>query len=688
MAHAEAVGSLDVALNHAMRLLNGQPAQAVEQLGEILRVVPRHPRARLLLGTAHRLLGDPAAAVTVLEPLATEQAQSAGPQIELGFALAMLGQADGAVRALRDGLRLAPDRADACRCLADQLEVCGDLSAAQSVRLQYLRVASRDPRLMAAANALVANDVPRAEQWLRQHLIDWPTDVAALRMLAEVAARLRRYPDAEALLEHCLDLAPGFHGARHNYALVLFRQSKVEHALAEVDALLAADGEHLGYRNLRAAVLAHLGEYSASIEQYESVLKDSEDQPRIWLSYGHALKTASRTQDSVAAYRRAIALEPTLGEAYWSLANLKTFRFETADIDAMRAALGRGDLTGDDRLHFDYALGKALEDAEEYAASFAHYAAGAALRRELVPYAAAETSRFVDRSIRLFTADFFRDRRAAGCDAADPIFVLGMPRAGSTLLEQILSSHPAVEGTMELPDVTRIAKELVAETRGLSDDVDEEGEGQYFQVLAQLDPARFKELGERYLDRTRVQRKTAAAFFIDKMPNNFLQVALIHLMLPNARIVDARRHPLACCFSNFKQHFARGQSFSYSLADLGAYYRDYVRLMAHLDSVLPGRVHRVIYESVVDRPEDEVRRLLEYCGLPFDERCLRFYENERAVRTASSEQVRRPIYREGLDHWRHYDRWLEPLKAELGSVLESYPEVPRVFRSAPAVSAF
>jgi hypothetical protein len=253
-----------------------------------------------------------------------------------------------------------------------------------------------------------------------------------------------------------------------------------------------------------------------------------------------------------------------------------------------------------------------------------------------------------------------------------------MPRAGSTLLEQILSSHPAVEGTMELPDVTRIAKELVAEARANRADSDDEesGEGQYFDVLADLDPERFRELGERYLERTRVQRKNGAPFFIDKMPNNFLQVGLIHLMLPNARIIDARRHPLACCFSNFKQHFARGQSFSYSLEDLGAYYRDYVRLMAHYDSVLPGRVHRVIYESVVEQPEEEVRRLLDYCGLPFDERCLRFYENERAVRTASSEQVRRPIYREGLDHWKHYEPWLDPLKGQLGSVLDCYPAVP------------
>jgi predicted Zn-dependent protease len=675
LSHSEPMGTLDVALQHATRLLSAQPDQAAEQLREILRVVPGHPRARLLLGAASRLQGQPEAALAVLEPLAREQPTSAGTQIELGFTLAMLSRPGEAARALRHGLRLAPERPDAWRCLADQLDRVDDRSGGEAARAQFLTVANRDPRLMAAANSLLANDIPTAERLLRSHLLEWPTDVAALRMLAEVAARLRRYGDAQALLEHCLSLAPQFHGARHNYALVLFRQSKVEQALREVEQLLGAAPDHLGYRNLKAAVLAHLGEYSASIEVYEAVLQESPDQPRIWLSYGHALKTASRSEDSIAAYRRAVDLEPTLGEAYWSLANLKTFQFAAADVEAIRAALVRTDLDDEDRLHFEFALGKALEDAKDYADSFRHYTAGATLRQRLIPYSADETTRFVDRSIRLYTRDFFRHRDGAGCQATDPIFVLGMPRAGSTLLEQILSSHPDVEGTMELPDVTRIAKELVAETR---DEAPlDEGEGQYFDILNALPVERFRELGERYLERTRVQRKSAAPLFVDKMPNNFLQVGLIHLMLPNARIIDARRHPLACCFSNFKQHFARGQSFSYSLEDLGRYYRDYVRLMAHMDAVLPGRVHRVIYESVVEDPETEVRRLLAYCGLPFDERCLRFYENDRAVRTASSEQVRRPIYRDGVDHWRHYEPWLDPLKAALGPVLDCYPAVPK-----------
>jgi hypothetical protein len=334
----------------------------------------------------------------------------------------------------------------------------------------------------------------------------------------------------------------------------------------------------------------------------------------------------------------------------------------------MNRQLDRDDLTPEDRFHFHFALGKALEDAGRYEESFAHYAKGNAQRREYIHYDPEETTSQVQRSKALFTAEFFR-AHGGGCEAADPIFIVGLPRAGSTLLEQILASHPLVEGTQELPDVVAIAREL----GGRKNRADT---SKYPEILASLEPDELRALGERYLSQTRVQRRTDRPLFIDKMPNNWMHVGLIHLMLPNARIVDARRHPLACCFSGFKQHFARGQHFTYGLEDLGRYYSDYVELMAHFDQVLPGRVHRVIYESLVEDTEREVRRLLDYCGLPFDERCLKFYENERAVRTASSEQVRRPINREGLDQWRHYEPWLDPLKRALGAVLLTYPHAP------------
>ncbi|HEY6484066.1 MAG TPA: sulfotransferase [Steroidobacteraceae bacterium] len=661
----EPVGTLDVALAHAARLLARDPDLAVEQAGEILRAVPGHPRARLILGAAHRVAGRTQTALELLEPLAREQAQSGAVHLELGVARAEAGDHLQSITALRRALELMPESADGWRYLADQLEVAGDAAAADQARARYLKAATTDPRLRAAAAALVANELPAAEAQLRAHLQAFPTDIAALRMLAEIAARLRRFADAQQLLERCLELAPSFAAARHNYAMMLNRQGKSAAALAQVRPLLAKEPRNPGYRNLQAAVLANLGDYAESIQVYEQVLKEYPQQPKIWMSYGHSLKTAGQQAQSVAAYRRAIALQPLLGEAYWSLANLKTFRFTHADVLALRCALARAELGDEDRLHFEFALGKALEDAGDYEESFAHYVTGNALRRKASGYSAAETSQYVRESRALFTRDFFAARAGCGAPSDAPIFIVGLPRAGSTLIEQILASHSQIEGTMELPTLPLIARELSG-PRGIET-------GGLLRELASLPPAELRDLGERYLAETRALRKTATPYFIDKMPNNCLYVGLIHLILPHARIIDARRHPLACCFSCFKQHFARGQAFAYDLADLGRYYADYVELMAHCDDVLPGRVHRVHYEMLIANTDAEVRRLLDYCQVAFEASCLRFYENERPVRTASSEQVRQPIFQEGLGHWKHYEPWLDPLKQALGPVLPADP---------------
>ena len=660
---------MDVALEHAARLLERNAALAAEQANEILKAVPGHPHARLILGAAHRIGGDSRLALATLEPLAREQPRSAPAHLELAIARGEAGLVADAISSLRRALQLKPESADGWRLLADQLDLAGDSGGADQARARYLGAATKDPGLMAAAALLVANELPQAEARLRAHLALRPTDVAALRMLAEVAARLRRYGDAQTLLERCLELSPSFDGARHNYALVLNRQGKAAAALPHVDTLLAKEPRNPGYLNLKAAILANLGDYGESIALYERVLKEFPRQPKIWMSYGHSLKTAGRHDESVAAYRRAITMDATLGEAYWSLANLKTFRFSDADVQVLRAALDRETLSDEDRLHFEFSLGKALEDAAEFAESFVHYAQGNAIRGRLQPYDAAENTRYVERCRQQYTPEFFAARKSGGAASAAPVFIVGMPRAGSTLLEQILSSHPLVEGTMELPVLPQIARELAGRDRHA-------GEAPFFDSVAALEPLQLRDLAEQYLVAARSYRKSDAPFFIDKMPNNWLYVGLIQLILPNARIIDARRHPLGCCLSAFKQHFARGQNFSYDLADIGSYYRDYVALMAHVDSVLPGRVHRVFYEATVEHTETEVRRLLEYCGLPFEEKCLRFYENDRAVRTASSEQVRRPIFKEGMDHWRHFEPWLGPLKESLGPVLECYPVVP------------
>ena len=674
------VASLDVAIAHADRLLLSDPALAEQQAREILKVVADFPPAQIVLAKARAAGGRTDEALAMLADLARNHPRWPTPPFEAALLLARMGRGDDAIRSLKATLAIDPRQPAAWLALSDHLSATGDLAGAEAAFSQHLLQATADPELMAAGAALAENRIPDAEQRLRARLQRQPTDVVAIRMLAEVAARIGRLPDAERLLQRCLELAPNFHAARQNLAMVLHRANKPREALAQVDAMLRADPRNPNARNLKAVVLCRVGDYGPAIELYDEILKEYPSQGRIWLSLGHALKTAGQRDRAIAAYRRSIELDPGFGEAWWSLANLKTFRFSTEDVDAMRRQLLRTDLDPEQHAQFEFALGKALEDAGDHAASFRHYESGNARRRARLPYRAADATSRVRRSTELFTAEFLAQREGWGCDAPDPIFIVGLPRSGSTLIEQILSSHPAVEGTMELPEVISLTHELRREAA--------DGQGKaYHDVLSGLDAARFRALGEQYLENTRVHRKRGAPFFIDKMPNNFLHVGLIHLMLPRARIVDARRHPLACCFSGYKQYFARGQNFSYGLDDIGRYYRDYVALMAHFDQVLPGRVHRVVYEDMVQDTEAQVRRLLDYCGLPFDAQCLRFFENDRPVRTASSEQVRQPIYRDGVDHWRHYEPWLGPLKAALGDVLEHYPEPPpgvlAAYRSDP-----
>ena len=665
----EPVGSLATALAHTARLLETRPPLAEAQARAILEAVPGHPEALLLLAQALRAQGDLTGALAGLEPLGKAQPRWAAAQLELGLARAAAGRSRDAVAALDQAVRLKPDLAEAWRSLAEQRRVLGDSAGADVAEAQAIACSVHDPELMSAGAALVAGRLAEAEQALREVLKARPTEVAAIRMLAEIATRLGRYEDAEALLTRCLELAPGFVPARHNLAVALYRQTKAGEAATEIERLLAADPANPSYRNLQAAALSQLGEYERAIAVYETLLADYPVQPKGWMSYGHALKTVGRQADSVAAYRRSLDQAPQLGEAWWSLANLKTFRFTADDLAAMRAQLARADISAEDRFHLHFALGKALEDATDYAASFEHYRLGAALRKEGLDYEADETQAHVTRSKALFTPAFFAARQGYGDPAPDPIFILGLPRSGSTLVEQILASHSQIEGTMELPDMPALAKRLGGRSRRGQESL-------YPEALAELDAEACRALGAEYLDRTRGQRKLGRVHFIDKMPNNFAHVGLIQLILPGARIIDTRRHPLGGCFSAFKQHFARGQGFTYDLTDLGRYYADYVELMAHFDTVLPGRVHRVIYEQMIADPETEVRALLDYCGLPFEAACLKFYENDRAVRTASSEQVRQPIFTEGLDQWRHYEPWLDPLKTALGPVLDAYPQAP------------
>ena len=564
----------------------------------------------------------------------------------------------------RQALSIRPDAPPALRLLALSLRAAGRPDEAADIEQRALKAATRDAALLQAGHALLEDRLHEAEPLLKDRLRRDPYDYSAMRMLAELAARIGRLQDSENLLRRALDLAPSFQAARSNLATILYKQNRAAEALEQLDRL-AAEGEVAdAHRNLRAAALGRVGGYEEAIALYRDVLGRHPGQPKIWMSLAHLLKTVGEQDEAIAAYRRAIDLQPNLGEVWWSLANLKTVDFADADIAAMGAALDDAAVGDDDRLHLHFALGKAHEDRRDADQAWHHYADGNAIRAAQLEHEPGRTTKLVDRNIALMTAEFFAEREDQGCTAPDPIFILGMPRAGSTLLEQILASHSRVEGTMELPDIIALA-------RRLSDG------GNYPGALGELDADALKSLGQEYLDRTRIQRSENAPFFIDKMPNNWVHAGFIRLILPNAKIIDARRHPLDCGFSNFKQHFARGQSFSYDLAHIGQFYADYVRMMDHLDRVQPGKIHRVLHERLVENPEGEVRALLAYCGLPWEDACLRFHETKRPVRTASSEQVRQPLSRAGFDRWKPFEQWLDPLKEALGPALAHWDDAPR-----------
>jgi tetratricopeptide (TPR) repeat protein len=568
-----------------------------------------------------------------------------------------------------------PTSAAAHRLAAHALRALNREEEAQAASLAAVGATIHDEAMVGAALALAEDRLPDAEGALRQRLREDATDVAAIRMLAEIAGRIGRYDDAEKLLSRALELAPGFGAARANLATVYYKQNRFADAAETLDAVLGDDPDNPAHANLRAAALGRIGGYDEALALYEELTRRFPDHAKLWMSYGHLLKTVGRQDDSIAAYRRALAADPGFGEIWWSLANLKTIRFDADDRAAMEAALVAAEpdaeARADDRLHLHFALGKAYDDVAEHEPAFRHYAAGNAIRSAQLGYRAADTTAAVDALIAACTPEFFASRVDAGDPAPDPIFILGMPRAGSTLIEQILASHSAIEGTMELPDIPALALGLGRETH-------DDGR-RWIEALAETPTEQLAELGAAFLQRTAVQRKTDKPFYIDKLPNNWLYIAFIRLILPNTKIIDARRHPLDCCFSNFRQHYAKGQAFSYDLADVGAYYRDYVRLMAHIDAVQSGRVHRVIHEALLDDPEAEVRAMLAFLGQPFEDACMAFHSNARAVRTASSEQVRKPINRDGVGQWQPYDIWLGPLRDALGPVLSAYPDVPTQF---------
>jgi tetratricopeptide (TPR) repeat protein len=518
--------------------------------------------------------------------------------------------------------------------------------------------------IVRAGSLFSDGDFSAAENILRSYLRS-DNHVEALRLLGRIQHQCGVLDEAERLIEAVLKLASDYRAARLDYVRILIDRQKYPQAHDGIEALLKLEPENRDYLSLFATACAGLGQHEQAILLYRRLLMRSAS-PDLHVTLGHSLKSLGQQNEAIESYKTALAMRPNFGDAHWSLANLKTYRFSHEEIAFMRAAEAEPATGLVDRYHLCFALGKAYEDGTDYAESWQFYERGNRLKRAEIHYDPEIIETNTREQIEVCTAAFFAARAGFGVPDADPIFIVGLPRSGSTLVEQILASHSQVEGTQELYDIPRIALELQGTARD-SDD------SRYPGVLVKLAAEDFRRLGERYLADTHPYR-TDKRFFIDKMPNNFRHVGLIHLMLPNAKIIDVRREPLACCFSNLKQLFASGQEFTYSMEDIARYYRTYLDLMRHWDAVLPGRVLRVCYEDLVEDLEAHVRRILEFCRLEFEPACVEFYKTERGVRTPSSEQVRRPIFREGLDQWRNYERWLDPLKDTLADALTRYRE--------------
>ena len=525
----------------------------------------------------------------------------------------------------------------------------------------------RDERLLYAARVLDDGNVDEARRVVTRVLSKNPQAVDALNLMAQIEHHIGRNEEAETLLTRCLEIAPQHPAYRHNYAVLLSYLGKVDAALAETQILLAQEHGNLLFRNLYAELSCRKGQFADGAVYYRELTRDYPDSPELWCRLGSALRSlGGHTEEAIAAFRRAVEIAPSMGSLWWSLASTRLFTFSQADVDVMEAEIAGVPLSSQHRADMHYALGKAYEDLKDYEKSFRHYSKGNAIRRVDLRYDPEDTSDMVSRAKAIFTPHLFGEKFAAGHASTEPIFVLGLQRAGSTLVEQILGSHSKIEAAGELQSILRV----------VGDDVMPRTGPNYPNGMEILSADDLRNFGEKYLQLSRIHTRHNRPFFVDKCPFNLWHVGLIHLIFPHARIIDVRRHPIGCCLANFTMSFAHAPPLSYRLTDIGRFYRDYVRLMAHFDHVLPGKIHRVIYEELVGDLDGVVRRLLDFLGVPFEASCLEYYKNDRAFNSFSNEQVRRPIFKDAVERWRNYEPWLGPLKASLGSVLEAYPGVP------------
>ena len=578
---------------------------------------------------------------------------------EIGYCRVGLRDGPAAIEAFLQAVNRNPALPGSWAMLQRLYTMIGDTQGAKAAAGHVAILAKLPPEVVTATSMFSDHELEGAEQLVRAFLLKNGNHVEAMRLLARIAMEKDAREDAELLLSAVLEMAPDYRAARFDYATVLLRRHRHEAALTELERLCNSEPGNRSYRTNLATTFVGLGKFEQALAIYRELLQSGLANAEIQLSIGHCLKTMGDTSAAIPAYQEAVRIRPNFGDAYWSLANLKTYRFTDDELLRMRAAHAATDTPQTDRIQLSFALGKALEDRASWAGSFDFYQQGNQIRKSESRYRPETMERNTRQQIEVCTAELFHRHAQSGCTDPAPVFIVGLPRSGSTLIEQILAAHERVEGTMELADIPRMVL-------GFQGREQEEAVPRYPRVLAELTDADLLRLGEQYIADTRVYRRTDKPHFIDKMPNNFRHLGLIHLILPRARIIDARREPMACCFSNFKQLFAEGQEFTYSLEDIGRYYRTYVELMSHWGQVLPGRVLRVQHEELVADLEGQVRRMLGFLELDFDPQCLEFHRLGRSVRTASSEQVRRPISTEGLEQWRHFEPWLAPLRQALG----------------------
>ncbi|MFM9977104.1 MAG: sulfotransferase [Sphingomonadaceae bacterium] len=637
---------------------------AIAACEAVLQSAPGHRDALYTLAVAQRYGGERIAALATLTQLIETDPAYGRAYQERGHGLRALGRAEEALLAYQNAVTHNASLVASWRAIVDLHADAGRPERADYAREQCAYLGSLPPELLTVSSMIAEGRILKAETLCRAYLQKHGHDVEAMRLLADIGMRFNAYDEAEFLLESCVMIEPDGINAHLDYVKVLRKRQKFAAALDQATALRAKAPDTPQVEMLYANENLAVGNFDVALEVYRELLAGSPNNPGINLTMGHALKTVGQQDAAIAAYRRAFSNKPDYGDAFWSLANLKTYRFPDSEIAQMRSAEAAPATTLSDRYHLCFALGKALEDRGDYGPAFAYYERGNRLKREEVRYDWRRISDEIALQIEHCGPELFAACAGVGCPVPDPIFIVGLPRAGSTLLEQILASHSQIEGTMELPNILALAHRLDGRRRI-------EEEARYPANLGELTADELAGFGEAFIRDTAIHRKAGMPFFIDKMPNNFRHIGLIHLILPNARIIDARRGAMGCCFSGFKQLFAEGQEFTYGLEEIGHYYRDYVRLIDHWDTVLPGKVLRVRYEDVVADLEPQVRRILDFIGVPFEESCINFYANERAVRTASSEQVRQPIFTSGLEQWEKFAPWLDPLRAVLGPELQS-----------------